>query len=203
MFRNLRGRPGPQDKDQSRTHLLEDSGSGASSSSGVQRENTAPPEERSSEEAIRKLYVIAASNLSAAEEDCATSEVHLSRYTRAIELLRNLAEEQGVKLSSRPENRNPQPVERRGMSYVEFGMRWGYSKRYVEILIKEGLPTVMDGKARRVDVERADVWLREHRGRKVGLKSEIEEEARRDARHSRRRGTDETMVMARSTKRGA
>jgi hypothetical protein len=44
---------------------------------------------------------------------------------------------------------------------AKFASLLGYSKRYVETLIARGLPVVGSGRARRIDVERARLWLAE------------------------------------------
>lgn len=88
--------------------------------------------------------------------------------------LRSLAEVLAARLAG---------AERKGLSIAAFGARWGYSERTVWTFVERGLPTVMAGRLRRVDVDAADDWIRQQRLRE----DDIETAARADAR-SRGRG---------------
>lgn len=75
--------------------------------------------------------------------------------------------------------------ERCGMSAPEFAERWGYSERTVRSFIDQGLPTVMAGRLRRVDVKFGDRWIqawREPALREGESLDDIEREARQQAR---------------------
>lgn len=64
---------------------------------------------------------------------------------------------------------------------VEYARRISLAERTVWALISEGLPTVGSGKARRIDVARADEWLR---GRRQRVDAAIQAQARRAAQRA-------------------
>jgi hypothetical protein len=64
---------------------------------------------------------------------------------------------------------------------VEYARRISLAERTVWALISEGLPTVGSGKARRIDVARADEWLR---GRRERVDAAIQAQARRAAQRA-------------------
>ena len=73
------------------------------------------------------------------------------------------------------------------MKVPAYAERIGVSERHAWKLAKEGLPTIGEGRARRVDVVRADEWLR---ARSAATSDDsIERRARADARRSAARGT--------------
>jgi hypothetical protein len=63
---------------------------------------------------------------------------------------------------------------------AEYARRVALSERTVWTLIAQGLPTIGSGRARRVDVARADEWLRGPR--KGEVDAALEAQARRAAR---------------------
>lgn len=66
------------------------------------------------------------------------------------------------------------------VTIAAFAKRTGFSRRTIERYLKSGLPAEGNGPARRIDVERADAWLRIELGRKAG--DPISEEAEAAAR---------------------
>jgi len=62
---------------------------------------------------------------------------------------------------------------------VEYARRVSLSERTVWALISQGLPTIGRGRSRRIDVARADEWLR---GQQAQVDAAIEGQARRAAR---------------------
>lgn len=48
------------------------------------------------------------------------------------------------------------------MRFADFALHVGVSRRHVYDLATQGLPVVGTGRARRVDVERAIAWMRDH-----------------------------------------
>ena len=62
---------------------------------------------------------------------------------------------------------------------VEYARRVSLSERTVWALISQGLPTIGRGRSRRIDVARADEWLR---GQRDQVDVAIEAQARRAAR---------------------
>jgi hypothetical protein len=67
------------------------------------------------------------------------------------------------------------------MRVPAYAARVSLGERTVWNLVTRGLPTIGRGKSRRVDVERADVWLREERDH---LDDAVEQSARRSARRA-------------------
>ncbi len=67
------------------------------------------------------------------------------------------------------------------MRVPAYAARVSLGERTVWSLVSRGLPTVGSGKSRRVDVERADAWLRGQRGQ---VDDAVEESARRSARRA-------------------
>jgi hypothetical protein len=62
-----------------------------------------------------------------------------------------------------------------------YAARVSLGERTVWSMIKRGLPTIGSGRSRRVDVERADAWLRNNR---EAANDVIEQSARRSARRA-------------------
>jgi hypothetical protein len=48
------------------------------------------------------------------------------------------------------------------LTVVNFAKRWNYSKRQIETYIRQGLPLVGQGRARRVAIAEGDAWMRTH-----------------------------------------
>lgn len=71
------------------------------------------------------------------------------------------------------------------MRAAEYAARVSMSPRTVWTLIGRGLPTVGAGKSRRIDVARADEWLREQSS---DVDDAVEKQARRSARRAAGRG---------------
>jgi hypothetical protein len=67
---------------------------------------------------------------------------------------------------------------------TEYARRVSLSERTVWALVSRGLPTVGTGKSRRIDVARADEWLRCQRSE---VDAALEEQARRAAHRAARR----------------
>jgi len=75
------------------------------------------------------------------------------------------------------------------MTITDYAHRSAYSKRTVETFVKHGLPTVMEGRLRRVIVNEADEWLRNGGPQDDDDgEGEIEREAREMARKSGKNG---------------
>jgi hypothetical protein len=64
---------------------------------------------------------------------------------------------------------------------AEYARRVSVSERTVWALVTRGLPTIGRGKSRRIDVARADEWLR---GQRDQVDVAIQAQARRAARHA-------------------
>jgi hypothetical protein len=94
------------------------------------------------------------------------------------ELARELRELLGVAAAKAPE---PTPIY---MRVAEYAKRVSLSERTLWYLVPKGLPVVGDGPARRVDVARADTWLRE---RSAQLDDAVEREARAAAAKAARK----------------
>ncbi len=71
------------------------------------------------------------------------------------------------------------------MRVSNYATRVSLSERTVWGLVARGLPTVGSGRTRRVDVERADAWLRSERG---AIDDVVERSARLAARRAARAG---------------
>lgn len=67
------------------------------------------------------------------------------------------------------------------MRVSAYAARVSLSERTVWSMIARGLPTIGSGRSRRVDVERADLWLRSERD---AVDDAIEQSARRSARRA-------------------
>jgi len=64
------------------------------------------------------------------------------------------------------------------LSVAEFAARWSFSKRQVETYIRQGLPLVGRGRARRVPLSEGDEWMRTHAD---GTERRMRDAARRHA----------------------
>jgi hypothetical protein len=60
-------------------------------------------------------------------------------------------------------DRLPEPAEAKLLTVREYAEHAGYCSRHVENLIREGMPLLGKGRARRGCVREADEWLRGHR----------------------------------------
>jgi len=79
---------------------------------------------------------------------------------------------------------SPAPEEAPAAIYLrvaEYARRVSLGERTVWALVSRGLPTVGTGRGRRIDVARADEWLRSQRDR---VDAETEAQARRAARQA-------------------
>lgn len=49
------------------------------------------------------------------------------------------------------------------LTVAKFAKRWGYSKRYIETCLRQGLPKCGEGRGRRIPIAEGDAWMRLHR----------------------------------------
>lgn len=49
------------------------------------------------------------------------------------------------------------------LTVAKFAKRWGYSKRYIETCLRQGLPKCGEGRGRRIPIAEGDAWMWLHR----------------------------------------